>query len=67
VIICFRDKPKMREARQDPAGSGWILQMSTDDQREAQPRIDGQGIALLLIAAMFAFVLGSGALWIGLR
>ena len=41
--------------------------MSTDDQREAQPRIDGQGIALLLIAAMLVFVLGSGALWIGLR
>jgi hypothetical protein len=41
--------------------------MSTDNQREAHHRIDGQGIALLLIAAMLAFVLGSGALWIGLR
>ena len=57
----------MRGPRQDPAGSWLDFAMSTDDQRAAHPRIDGQGIALLLIAAMFAFVLGSGALWIGLR
>ena len=49
-------------------GGVWLdFVMSTDDQPEAHPRIDGQGIALLLIAAMLAFVLGSGALWIGLR
>jgi hypothetical protein len=52
------------------AGPGGVRRdfvMSTDDQREAHPRIDGQGIALLLIAAMLAFVLGTGALWIVLR
>jgi hypothetical protein len=41
--------------------------MSAKDQREPAPWIDAQGIALLLIVTTLAFVLGSGALWIGLH
>jgi hypothetical protein len=41
--------------------------MSAENQHHAIPRIDGQGIALLLILATLALVLGSGAIWIGLR
>ena len=41
--------------------------VATEAQRQAQPWIDTQGIALLLTAVAFALVLGSGALWIGLH
>jgi hypothetical protein len=48
----------MSEAKRDVASEG---------QRQPIPWIDAQGIALLLIVSALAFVLGSGALWIGLR
>jgi hypothetical protein len=39
----------------------------TSYEREDTPWIDGQGIALLLIVAALAAVLGTGMLWIGLH
>ena len=41
--------------------------MSTKDQPEPAPWIDAQGIVLLALATTLAFVLGGGALWIGLH
>jgi hypothetical protein len=41
--------------------------MSTEDQRKPLPWIDAQGLVLILIVATLAFVLGSGAVWIGLH
>jgi hypothetical protein len=41
--------------------------MRTKDQPGLAPRIDTQGIVLLLLVTILAFVLGSGALWIRLH
>ena len=41
--------------------------MRTEDESLVHPRIDGQGIALLLIAGTLAFLLYGGVLWMGLR
>jgi hypothetical protein len=41
--------------------------MRTKDQPDPAPWIDAQGIVLLVIVTTLAFVLGSGALWIGLH
>jgi hypothetical protein len=41
--------------------------MRTEDESLVHPRIDGQGIALLLIAGTLAFLLCGGAPWVGLR
>jgi hypothetical protein len=43
------------------------LNRCADLELASERRIDGQGIALLLIAAVLAFGLGAAALWIGLR
>ena len=48
----------MSKAKRDVASEG---------QHRPLPYIDAQGIALLLIVSALAFVLGIGALWIGLR
>ena len=41
--------------------------MRTEDESLVHPRIDGQGIALLLIVVTLAFLLCGGAPWVGLR
>jgi hypothetical protein len=41
--------------------------MGTKDEDLIHPRIDGQGIALLLIVGTLAFLFCGGALWMGLR
>jgi hypothetical protein len=41
--------------------------MRIEDESLVHPRIDGQGIALLLIASTLALLLCGGALWMGLR
>jgi hypothetical protein len=42
-------------------------QMTERHYRWEQPRIDRQGIALLLITAILALVLTTAVLWVGLR
>ena len=37
------------------------------DAISEHPRIDGQGIALVIVVAVLALVLTTSALWIGLR
>ena len=41
--------------------------MSAEDQHGTYPRIDAQGIALVLLVAVLGLVLLIAALWIGLR
>ena len=79
-LLCSRDRASNSDANGsdtydhssqirscDHRNIDWDLIMRTEDESLVHPRIDGQGIALLLIAGTLAFLLYGGVLWMGLR